>query len=308
MIYTVTLNPAIDKTIYIDTLNKEDVTRIKKSMKDAAGKGINTSKILKQLDVKTINLGFTAGYNGIYIKNVLNHLNILHDFIEVDGETRENTKVISNEGVLELNEPGPNVTKKQALNLVYKLSELNENDIVILSGSTPTGVDDLLYSELITLLKEKGAYIITDFSGKHFKNSIDALPDVIKPNLYELEQYYNKKYNTELEIIDDAKAFISKGVRKVFVSLGSKGSLLITKDSVFKAEVPKLTVKSTVGAGDSFVAGIAYSVLNKKSDKETLKFASTIGSASCLTENTALIETSDLEMIYENTKVKEVKI
>lgn len=309
MIYTVTLNPAIDKTIYIDQLNEKDVTRIQKSLKDAAGKGINTSKVLKQLGVDTVNLGFIAGYNGVYIKNVLDSLSIKHDFIEVTGETRENTKVIiKNNGVLELNESGPQISGKQELSLIYKLSELQKNDIVILSGSTPLGVDPNFYSEIISLLKEKEVYVICDFSGDHFKNSIDALPHVIKPNLYELEQYFDKTYKNETEIISDALLLIEKGVEKVFVSMGKNGSLLVTKKQVLKANVPNLNVKSTVGAGDSFVAGLAYSILKQEKDSEILKFASSIGSASCLTENTARINNEDIVNIYNHIKIESKEV
>lgn len=309
MIYTVTLNPAIDKTIYIDSLNEKDVTRIKKSLKDAAGKGINTSKVLNQLDVDSINLGFIAGYNGVYIKNILDNLNIKHDFIEVEGETRENTKVIiKSGGVLELNEPGPNVSPKQALSLIYKLSNLTKNDIVILSGSTPSGVDTSLYSELVTLLKEKGCYVICDFSGTHFKNSIDAAPHVIKPNLYELEQYFNKQYYNDLEIIYDAKILLKKGIEKVFISLGKDGSLLVTETEVLKATVPSLNVKSTVGAGDSFVAGLAYATMKEQQNTEILKFASSVGSASCLTENTALINNEDIVNIYNHITIESIEV
>ena len=309
VIYTLTCNPAIDRSILVDSINKVDVTRVKKTIRDAAGKGINTSKVLKKLGVNSLNLGFIAGSNGVFIEETLDQLHIKHAFIKCIGETRENIKVISkSDNTLEFNESGPTVSDKQLDDLYKYIKSLQKSDVLIMGGSVPNGVPKNIYMEIMNQLNTKGVTTICDTSGDLFKESIKGKPSIIKPNVFELEQYFNKKYSTEQDIINDCRLLNKEGISLIFVSMGEDGALLITKDEVFKAHIPVVDVKSTVGAGDSFVAGIAYGLCNNQKHEELLLTACSVGTASVLTESTAEVNIEDVKEIMKQIKIEKLEV
>lgn len=306
MIYTLTLNPAVDRTVYTDTLSKIDVTRVKKTIRDAAGKGINTSKVLKQLSTSSICLGFIAGNNGQFIKNSLKGLNINESFITVTGETRENIKLIeeANNQIYEINEAGPSIDE-DALNSLYKqLENLEKEDILILSGSAPKGINKTIYKDIINNYPE--IFTILDASGELFKEGIKSKPTVIKPNKFELEQYAGRKLDSIKDIIDVSKELLSTGIKYIFVSLGAEGALLVSNDKTLIATVPSLKIKSTVGAGDSFVAGLSKSFQENKKIEDILTYAASVGSASVLSEGTADVSLSDIDKLLTQINIKTI--
>lgn len=309
MIYTLTLNPAIDRTIVVDEINHIDVTRVKNTRRDAAGKGVNVSKVIHSLESSSVCLGFIAGQNGNYIKAQLDKLGIIHHFVEVNGETRENIKLIEeNTGkTLELNETGPIITKQNVSDL-YKMldSLLKENDVLSVSGSVPLGLENTIYKEIINRYKEKGVVVVLDASNELFKVALEAKPHIIKPNKYELEKYLKKPLNSYKEMSLEAKRIIANGVQKVIISLGKDGALYIDSLHSFKVEVPLLKAKSTVGAGDSFVAGLCVGLSRFDNPEDLMRFASGVGSASCLTEGTNPGSLKDVLEIQEHIKIEEI--
>lgn len=308
MIYTLTLNPAIDHTIYIDELNEEDVTRVKKTLKDPAGKGINVSKVLKTLHLDSICLGFIAGKNGEFIQNELTKKGVSYNFVEVHGETRENIKVIAsqNHKVIELNEVGPRITNIDVQEIVFKLDTLlKKNDILVLSGSVTSNVRPTIYKDIIERYKD--VFTIVDASGELFEKTIASRPNVVKPNLYELETFVKKPLKSDSSIIHACEKLLELGIEHVFVSLGSKGTLYVSKDKVYKAQVPSVDVKSTVGAGDAFVAGLTYGFHHHFDIEKTLQYASAVGTASVMTEGTADVDPIDVNELYYLVKVSPVQ-
>ena len=191
MIVTITMNPAIDKTVEVGTFLHGGLNRIRKVEYDAGGKGINVSKTVCELGGNTVATGFLAGNIGRTIENVLKEKKIACDFIWVDGETRTNTKVFEDNGDLtELNEPGPEIPKEKMDELIQKLEGYAGKDtLFVLSGSIPAGVDKGIYGRIIRLMHEKGAKVLLDADGDLFKKALDAGPDIIKPNRVELEEY-----------------------------------------------------------------------------------------------------------------------
>ena len=306
MIYTLTLNPAIDRTIYTPSLNKEDVTRVEKTLRDAAGKGINTSKVLRQLNIESVCLGFIAGSNGQFIKNSLDTLNIRQNFIKIPGETRENIKLIeqNTNQIYEINESGPNLQSEHLLVLFKQLDLLKSDDILILSGSAPKGVSSDIYQIIIN--RYPHLFTILDASGPLFKAGIKAIPNVIKPNKFELEQYAGRELSTIEDIIGVSKDLLKDGIDYVFVSLGREGALVASIDKILHATVPSLKIKSTVGAGDSFVAGLARAFNEKQSLEDILRYASSVGSASVLSEGTASVNISDIDTLYNQINIKKL--
>lgn len=274
MIVTVTMNPAIDKTVEIDSLLAGGLNRIRSVEYDAGGKGINVSKTIRELGGESIATGFLGGNAGKTIESVLNEKTIKNDFIWVEGETRTNTKVFEGNGnVTELNEPGPAIREEQVKELMKKLEGYaGEDTLFILAGSIPNGVDKQVYAEITRLVHKKGATVLLDADGELFRNSLDAGPDIIKPNRVELEEYAGLDYRaSEEELVSLAEGLMEKGIGTVAVSMGKSGAMFVRRD--YKVKCPALPVKahSTVGAGDAMVAALAYAWNEKLNEEDTVR-------------------------------------
>lgn len=274
MIVTVTMNPAIDKTIDVESLQVGKLNRIKRVEQDAGGKGINVSKTIKALGGDSIATGFLGGNAGRIIENVLQELGIQTDFVQVDGETRTNTKVIEASSELtELNEPGVVITEEQSEALIKKLEGYaNPDTLVVLAGSLPAGVPTDTYEKVITILKGKGAKVLLDADGELFRNGIKAGPDMIKPNRDELSEYAGIDGRaTDEELLEIAKTLEENGVETVAISMGSEGAMMIKEGYKVKCPVLKIKAHSAVGAGDAMVAAMAYSWEKKLEFEEMVK-------------------------------------
>ncbi len=274
MIVTVTMNPAIDKTVEIGYLQQGGLNRISKVEYDAGGKGINVSKTICELGGKSIATGFLAGNAGRTIKNVLDEKSIQNDFVWIKGETRTNTKVFEENGmVTELNEPGAVPSADELKELIDKLEGYASKDtLFVLAGSVPNGMDKDIYAEIIDTVHKKDAAVFLDADGELFRSGLKAMPDIIKPNRLELEEYARFDYKaSEQEIANIARRLIDEGISTVAVSMGKCGAMLLKKD--YEAKAPALSVKahSTVGAGDAMVAALSYAYENSLDNDETLK-------------------------------------
>nr|WP_304970271.1 1-phosphofructokinase [uncultured Schaedlerella sp.] len=274
MIITVTMNPAIDKTVEIDALKPGGLNRIRKVEYDAGGKGINVSKTIHELGGESIATGFLGGNAGRTIENVLDARKIMHDFIWVDGETRTNTKVFEENGaVTELNEPGPAISEEQIQKLMNKLENYaGVNTLIVLSGSIPGGVGKDIYEKIIRMAHGKGSQVLMDADGEVFSLSLEAGPDIIKPNRVELEEYVGIDYRASgKELLEMTRKLMEKGIHTAAVSMGKSGAMFVKGG--YEAVCPALPVKahSTVGAGDAMVAALAYAWDQKLGDEETVR-------------------------------------
>ncbi len=274
MIVTVTMNPAIDKTVDIDRLQHGGLNRIQKVEYDAGGKGINVSKTIQELGGTSVATGFLGGNAGRTIESVLNDKGIQNDFITVDGETRTNTKVFEQTGeVTELNEPGPMISDGQIGQLMEKLEGYaNAQTLFILAGSIPNGVDKGIYGEITRRVHAHGAKVLLDADGELFRSALDAGPDMIKPNRVELEEYAGFDYRASVEeLLETAKSLKGKGIGTVAVSMGKSGAMFV-RDG-YEVKCPALTVRahSTVGAGDAMVAALAYAWDQQLDNEQTVR-------------------------------------
>ncbi len=276
MIVTVTMNPAIDKTVEVKNFEAGGLNRIIKSVYDAGGKGVNVSKTINAIGGKTLATGFVGGNAGQIIVNALNSLGIENDFVVLEGETRTNTKVFSeNVGVTELNEQGAQVSEEKLLELMKKIeSYANKDTIFVLAGSIPQGVPKDIYKTITECVKQKGSKVLLDADGELFEKSLPAVPSVIKPNKEELAQYANLSGDiTREKLIDATKEFLDSGIETVVVSMGKYGSMFLRGDEKYFCEPVDVVVHSTVGAGDAMVAGLAYSMEQKYSFEDTLRLS-----------------------------------
>lgn len=307
MIYTLTMNPAIDKTAELDTLQVGKLNRLQNVMMDAGGKGINVSKTIKNLGGESIAYGIVAGNSGAFIETELTKLSIHYDFIKIEGNTRTNLKVLD-KVLTELNESGPSPKPEDLHSLTKKIEEtLNVNDIFVISGSVPIGVPHHYYYELIKVAHKKQAKVILDADGDLFKEGIKAKPTLIKPNRYELCQYFNvsEKINHN-EIVKLARKFISDGIEIVAISMGSDGALFVNKQKALRVDGLDIQAHSSVGAGDAMVGAIAYSLTNEYNLEDMVKLSVATSAGAVVTQGTKPPTLELVEKLKKQVKIEEI--
>lgn len=287
MIITVTMNPAIDKTVEIERLETGGLNRIQSIELDVGGKGINVSKTIQKLGGKTIATGFLGGSGGKTVEKVLQDYKVSMDFVMVDGETRTNMKVVETNGeVTELNEPGPLVTQEQVECLIQKLEGYaNEETLFVLAGSIPAGVEKTIYRTIIQRLHRKKAHVLLDADGELLFHALEEKPEIIKPNRIELEGLFQMDYRaTEKELLEMGEKLLKKGIQRIAISLGQMGAIFLTKEKKIKCRGLSIKAHSTVGAGDAMVAALAYGWDNKMSIEEyvTLSMAASAGAVTTI--------------------------
>ncbi|MFL0266520.1 1-phosphofructokinase [Candidatus Clostridium radicumherbarum] len=309
MVITVTLNPALDKTLTIDNFNLGIVNRAGSIRYDIGGKGINVSKVLKNFNIDSVCTGFLGGVWENYFQDELKKRKIDTSFVHIEGSTRTNTKVVDsiNKVYTDINEAGPEITNEELNCFLEKFEALcSKGDIVVLSGGVSASIPIDIYGKLIKLAKKKGAVTVLDADGELLKHGLKEKPDLIKPNIHELQKLMDFQKEDEETVINAAKQLIETGVKKVLVSLGEKGAIYVTKAGINSCEGLKVNVKSTVGAGDSMVAALVYSLINSLSDEETLAFANACGAASVETEGTEACSLEEVNKLVQKVKIRHI--
>ncbi|MDO4197707.1 MAG: 1-phosphofructokinase family hexose kinase [Erysipelotrichaceae bacterium] len=279
MIVTITCNPAIDRSI----TDKGEYFSV-------GGKGINVSKVLKNVGTDSIASGFIGKDNKDIVYDYLDSIGVRHNFIEIEGKVRTNTKKIVDGDLEEHNEEGPlidDISKEKLKDYCRTL----RNDIVVISGSAPKNIGDDYYYQLIKILKENDNYVIVDCDKNLLKEAVKAKPDVIKPNIKEFERLFDKDMNEE-DIIYRAK---NLGIKTVCVSMGSKGALFIG-EKVIRCKPLSVNFVSPLGAGDSMVAAFAYSKDKNLDYIDTIRNAMAFSAAQCETEGSEPFEKD--RMVY----------
>lgn len=310
MILTVTLNPAIDKTVEINEFQIGTVNRVSSMRVDAGGKGANVSKVIKSLGGRSVALGVLAGKNGEYIKDYLNFLGIDNNFVFVNGETRVNLKIVDriNKSNTDINEPGAPILEEDLRRLDENiLNSLGENSIVVFSGSVPAGVPRDIYKVLIEKVKKYGAKTILDADGDLLKEGIQAGPYMVKPNINELERFYNERLSNTADIIRAGRGFFKYGVEQVVVSLGKDGALFISEEAVVLAHGLNVEVGSTVGAGDSMVAALALSLESDYSLEEAVRLSVAASAANVMTSGTQPAELNQILELKKRVELEYIK-
>lgn len=294
MIYTVTLNPALDKTVEIPSLTIDAVNRITTMRTDPGGKGINVSKVISKLGGKSIASGILGGDTGRAILSALKEMELETCFHFVNGETRTNMKVIDpvSRTNTDINEPGVTVSEEILSGLLKGLLEIvREDDIVVISGSMPKGSPKETYFTWTKAFNAKGAKVLLDADGELLKAGLKASPYLIKPNNHELSAFVGRTLETPEELAVTAREIMKEyGIAKVVVSMGGDGALYVTKDESIYAEGLKVPVGSTVGAGDSVVAALAVAEESGMSLEETVRLSTATGAANVMCSGTQAAE------------------
>jgi len=287
MIYTVTLNPAVDYFLEADEICAGKVNRVKNERIRFGGKGINVSRVLSELGQKSVALGFVAGFTGDAIEKELKKRGIKTDFVHLlSGFSRINVKISGNE-TTELNANGPDVTEAEVSKLLEKTERIKNGDILILSGSIPPSVPVNIYEDILNKVKNKNVKTVIDAGGKLLKCTLKHKPFLIKPNIHELEELFNVKIS-EIEAVKKYAEILHKeSCGNVLVSMGKDGAVLVDENGDFHSiKAHKGEVKSAVGSGDSMVAGFIAGSFSKDY-KTALRLANAAGGATAFTDGLA---------------------
>jgi 1-phosphofructokinase len=292
MIYTVTFSPAVDYVVDLEDLHIGEINRSKKEIVMAGGKGINVSIVLKNLGSSSVATGFTGGFTGDYIKADLHKKGIATDFVELDGNTRINVKI---RGKVEtaINGQGPSIPDSKIEELMTKLGNLQDGDILVISGTVPSTLPSNIYEMILERLKDKKLELIIDSNKDILLKTLKYHPVLVKPNKEELEEMFNTVIGSDDELIANARKLVTLGSKNVIVSLGGDGALLINDSTTLKLKAPKGKVVNTVGAGDSLVAGFIDEYSKTHDVVKAFKQGIATGSASAFSEDLATREEVD---------------
>ena len=305
MIYTVTLNPALDRFIVVEQLLAEDTTRILSETPYAAGKGIDVSRVIRELGGQSVALGLLGGYDGLQLEGLLVNAGVMTDFTRISGETR--TNIILREKAKDrqyaISAAGPEINATEIGLFYQNFNQIRNMDYLILSGSLPRGVSPNLYGQLILAGKKKIAFIVLDTDGKSLHESIEYQPTCIKPNAYELSRLAGRELQTESEITGFCDEIHRKGIPYILVSRGREGLLFSSAKQKIKAIAPPVEVDSTVGAGDSVVGGFVLAHARGKDFADCVRLACAAGTATAQTPGTELCHRVDVEDILHRVQL-----
>ncbi|WP_270300511.1 1-phosphofructokinase [Streptococcus infantarius] len=289
MIYTVTLNPSIDFIVRLDHLELGSVNRMTSDDKFAGGKGINVSRILQRLDVDNTATGFIGGFTGRFVEYGLTAEGIKTNFVQVSEDTRINVKIKAGEET-EINGAGPKISDEKLEELKAILAGLSSEDTVVFAGSAPSSLGNQVYNTLIPIAKKAGAEVVCDFEGQTLLDSLNYQPLLVKPNNHELADIFGVELNGLEDIEKYAREILAKGAKNVIISMAGDGALLVTPAAAYFAKPIKGTVKNSVGAGDSMVAGFTGEYVKSGDPIEALKWGVACGTATTFSDDLATAE------------------
>ena len=304
-IITITLNPAIDKTTCTEKIAPEKKLRCVHPTYEPGGGGINVSRALEHLGCESLAMYFAGGFNGSYFKKMLTKENIKSLIVSVKTNIRTNIIIVEKSTGLQYRfgmESEP-VKQRDWKAFLRKLEQQEGFEYVVASGSLPEGVPLDFFARVATIVKKKNAKLIIDTSGEALKQAVKVGVFLIKPNINELSNLYGKENLEKAEVVAAAKSIINSGGCEIMViSMGKDGAILVTKDEDYYLAAPDVVVKSTVGAGDSMVAGMVLAVSKGWQMKDVLRYGISCGTAATINSGTALCKKEDVERIFEEMK------
>lgn len=305
MIYTVTLNPAIDYVIKVPDFQLDQLNKTTEEHKFPGGKGINVSRILKNLNVESTNLGFVGGFTGSFIRNKLSEERLLTNFIDVPGDTRINIKLKS-EVETEINGQGPVIEKIHLDALKAQLLDADSQDLIVFSGSVPKGVSEDIYVELAKAASEKDVPFVVDITSDKLLKILPFKPVLIKPNHHELAEIFNVTFNSFEDMIPYGKKLVEMGAENVLLSMGKEGAALFNKTGIYRAPGLVGRLRNSVGAGDSMVAGFVSQYVEEKNVLRAFTYGVAAGSATAFSDD--LATGKDILTLVEKVKINQIKI
>jgi 1-phosphofructokinase family hexose kinase len=306
VIYTVTLNPSLDRTMAFAGLAVGDLNRATRSRVDLSGKGVNVSLGLRQLGIESVIMGLAAGAFGRVLVDGLRGLGYACDFIMVEGETRSNITIVDETSgeTTKLNEPGPTVTADDLAAFEARLrARVQAGDTCVLSGSLPPGAPVDTYARLVEVIQVCGGLAVLDTSGPALAAGCAAGPDLLKPNLVEAQELVSCAFDEPGEMLRGLRAIRALGARRVLISLGSRGAAYDDGESVWWAEPPRITEVNAVGAGDSLTAAAVWAWSGGEAPAELLRWAVACGTAAAMQDGTSVPTAERVSEVYARVRL-----
>ena len=309
MIITVTLTPALDKTVVLPSFRVDQVNRIESLRLDPGGKGINVSKVLDALGTRSLATGILGGGTGRFIEKSLRDMGIACDFVWVEQETRTNLKVVDpvEHTNTDINEPGAPVSP-QTLEAVFEKvkAAAGPGDIVVLAGKAPAGAGDGVFADWIARLNRMRVQCYLDADAELLIRGAAAHPALIKPNDIELSRLLGRGFDGLADMAGAARQLVSGGIGTVVVSLGGDGALFVTKDHILRGRGLHVPVQSTVGAGDSMMASMAHGAARGMSFRETCALAMAVSAATVMTPGTQAADMNVVKELLAQVNIEEL--
>ncbi len=298
MIYTVTPNPGLDRTLTVADIRFDEVLRASASRADPGGKGINVSRALLALGLPSVALGFVGGTTGARLQADIQALGIRTDFTLIRGETRTNTVVMEADSrrLIKVNEAGPMIEPGECEALLTRAAELAQaGDWWVLSGALAPGLPDTFYAQLTDLVQTRGARVALDASGEALRRGAAARPFLVKPNALEAGEFSGIEVRDESSARDAAGFLLQCGVQVVALSLGADGLVLARGGEVVRVRAPRIQVRNTVGAGDALLAGVIYALERDLPLREAARWGAACGSAAAALDGTAFAALGEVQ-------------
>lgn len=306
MIYTVTFNPALDYILNVQALSSNDIIRAEKEELNVGGKGINVSVILSRLGIENSALGFLAGFSGKQIEHMLKEEKIATDFVYIKtGYSRINVK-IKTEKEIDINASGPEISEEDVDLLFSKLENIKSGDYLVLAGSVPNSLPDDMYERIMKKFCGKNIHFVVDAEKDLLKNVLKYKPFLIKPNHHELREIFSAEINTTEDVIYYAKKLQEMGAKNVLVSRAKDGATLVDENgNVFSVGNVPGKIVSSVGCGDSMVAGFLAGYIQTHDYAEALELGAACGNATAF--SSSLAAKNEIEHMLLSQYIKAVK-
>ncbi len=310
MIITVTLNPAIDQTLVLDRFAAGDTLRVKSSRFDPGGKGINVSRVVRELGGASVAMGFAPGGLGRFIEQTLKAQGVECDFVRTKGETRTNITILDESRHLHtiLSDPGPRTDVRYVEELLSKLRKrLRANDWLVVAGSIPPPLAPEIYAEIISLGQEQWVHTVLDADGPALAAGLSARPHIVKGNRRELERLLGRHLDDEESTLRAARELRAMAVRITVVTRGREGAIAVTDDGSWRGLAPRVRAVSAVGSGDAFLAGVVFTLSRGGTMEEALRLGVAAGTACVLTPGTELCHRREVDLLEPRVKVQRIE-
>lgn len=307
MIVTATLNPSVDRLIYVRRLIAHDTNRILKVEEDAGGKGVNVARVLHRLGVSVVATGFLGGRPGRYVHHELTLEDVPSDFVWVKGDTRTNFAIQEEDGSPPtcLNERGPTISPEELEEFVRKIRQLaGQARFVTVGGSVPPGVPADIYAALAQTVHECGARLVLDADGEPLVKGLEGKPFLIKPNETETERLLGRAIDTLEDAVGAAVELHQQGIEIVIVSIGAKGAAVACAQGCWIAVPPRVQAVSTIGSGDSMIAGFLSALEQGGTVDEALRWGTAGGAATAMTDGSDIGTAEQIRALVPQVEVR----
>lgn len=311
MIYTLTPNPSIDRTLTIPEIQFNSVLRSKSVRLDWGGKGFNVSRALAQFGIESTAMAWVGGGTGKMLADGLQRLGIQTDFVWVDEETRTNTMIIEEEADwhIKVNEPGPSISANDVDQLMQKAEAYaKKGDLWVLSGSLPPDVPEEFYADLITMINSRGAKVYLDASGAPLRYGCQAAPFLVKPNHHEAAQIVGFAIEDQEDAKRAALPFLRMGVDYFALTMGAQGLLVANQKEMAFATPPRIVAHNTTGSGDTAMAALIYAHLKEMSLVETAQWAAATSAASVETVGVSEFSIERIQELLPQIEAKVINV